>query len=254
MREALDEFCIRGVTTNIPFLSAVMGHPRFQAGDISTGFIAEEFPDGFKGAAPTPERLGAIAAVAAVCHHRLQARGGTGRNGNGGGDWVVVKNGERIKVTVAETAAGYAAIGDFGSLEVVGEWRFGEPIFRGTINDRPLAVQIEQRGIGYRLVHDGLEVELQVMTPRAAELAALMPEKRRPDTSRFLLSPMPGLLSSLAVGVAEEVKAGQALAVVEAMKMENVLRAERDGRVVALLATPGDSLATDQPIIEFEWA
>jgi len=254
MREALDEFCIRGVTTNIPFLSAVMGHPRFQAGDISTGFIAEEFPDGFKGAAPTPERLGAIAAVAAVCHHRLQARGGTGRNGDGGGDWVVVKNGERIKVTVAETAAGHAAIGDFGSLEVVGEWRFGEPIFRGTINDRPLAVQIEQRGIGYRLVHDGLEAELQVMTPRAAELAALMPEKRRPDTSRFVLSPMPGLLSSLAVTVAEEVKAGQALAVIEAMKMENVLRAERDGRVVALLAASGDSLATDQPIIEFEWA
>ena len=124
--------------------------------------------------------------------------------------------------------------------------------FRGWTCQQAIAVQVERRGIGYRLSQGGVTLDLLVLTPRAAELAQLMPVKLPPDLSRFLLSPMPGLLASLAVAVGDEVKAGQELAIVEAMKMENLLRAERDGKVARLHAGPGDSLAVDQPILEFE--
>ncbi|MGH6960299.1 MAG: biotin/lipoyl-containing protein, partial [Dongiaceae bacterium] len=138
------------------------------------------------------------------------------------------------------------------SHELISAWRFGDPIYQGTVNGRAVSVQVERHGVGYRLSHDGVQVDLQVLTPRAAKLAALMPVKRAPDMSKFLLSPMPGLLVSLAVAAGQEVKAGQELCVVEAMKMENLLLAERDGRVAALRANPGDSLSVDQAILEFE--
>jgi len=155
-------------------------------------------------------------------------------------------------VTVAETADGFAVIGGETSHELVGAWRFGEPLYRAIVNGEPIAVQVERKGVGYRLSQGGVTLDLLVLTPRAAELAQLMPVKPPPDLSRFLLSPMPGLLASLAVAVGDEVKAGQELAIVEAMKMENLLRAERDGKVARLHAGPGDSLAVDQPILEFE--
>ncbi len=252
MGDALDAFSVRGVATNLTFLAAVMAHRRFRDGDLSTDFIAEEFPAGIL-AAPPADRLGPLIAVAAVIHHRLQARDAAiGRaKPAAGADWVVLHGGERHKVTVAETAAGHAVIGE-GSHEVVGEWRFGEPLFQGAVNGKAVSVRIERQGIGYRLAHGGVEIEVQVLSPRAAELAAHMAAKRAPDTSRLLLAPMPGLLASLSVGVGHEVKAGQELAVIEAMKMENLLRADRDGRVAALHAAAGDSLAADQPILEFE--
>jgi propionyl-CoA carboxylase alpha chain len=156
------------------------------------------------------------------------------------------------RVTVAETAGGFAVIDGQGSYELVSGWRIGDPLYQGTVNGRSVSVQIERSGIGYRVSHGGVRLELQVLSPRAAELAALMPVKRSPDMSRFVLSPMPGLLVSLAVAEGQEVKVGQELCIVEAMKMENLLRAPRDGRVATLHAKPGDSLAVDQPIVEFE--
>jgi propionyl-CoA carboxylase alpha chain len=258
LMEGLDAFHIRGVGQNISFLSALLRHPRFRAGRLSTNFIAEEFPDGFHGASLTPEERRHVVAVAAMIHHRTQARDAaiSGRlhppKPASGGEWVVMDGRDPIRVTVAETAGGYAVINGEASHELIGDWRIGEPLYQGRVNGLPISVQIDRQGIGYRLTYAGAEVALQVLTPRAAELALLMPIKAAPDLSRFLLSPMPGLLVSVAVAVGQEVKAGQELAVVEAMKMENLLRAERDGRVAKLHAEAGDSLAVDQPIIEFE--
>ena len=258
LTEGLDALCIRGVGHNLSFLSALLRHPRFRAGRLSTNFIAEEYPDGFHGASLGAEERRHVVAVAAMIHHRCQAReaGISGRlyppRPMGGAEWVVMIDREPIPVTVAETAGGYAVINGEASHELVGDFHIGELLYHGRINGQPISVQVDRRGIGYRLSYAGAEITLQVFSPRAAELALLMPVKTPPDLSQFLLSPMPGLLVSLAVAVGQEVKAGQELAVVEAMKMENLLRAERDGRVAKLHAQAGDSLAVDQAIIEFE--
>ncbi|MFZ5792157.1 MAG: acetyl-CoA carboxylase biotin carboxylase subunit [Pseudomonadota bacterium] len=258
LREALDGFYIRGVGHNIPFLSTLLGHPRFVEGRLSTNFIAEEFPDGFHGAHLHEEHRRQVIAVAAMIHHRYQARDQqvSGRlhppKPASGGDWVVMIDREPTPVTIVETAGGYAVINGEASHELIGDWRIGEPLYQGRINGHPIAVQIDRKGIGYKLTYAGAEIVAQVFSPRAAELARLMPVKAPPDMSRFLLSPMPGLLVSVAATIGQEVKAGQELAVVEAMKMENLLRAERDGKVAKLHAQPGDSLAVDQPILEFE--
>ncbi len=255
---ALDAYQIRGVSHNISFLSALLRHPRFVAGRLTTGFIAEEFPDGFQGAKPSEEERQLLAAVAAVVHHRGQQRDAqiSGRLGpakvSGGADYVVVLGLDHLPVTVAETAGGHAVLGAGASVELTGDWQPGDTLYRGRADGEPVAVQVDRVGVGYRLSHGGVTLDLKVLSPRAAELAKLMPIKQLPDLSRFLLSPMPGLLVSLAVKSGEEVKAGQELAVVEAMKMENLLRAERDGRVGKLHAAPGDSLAVDQAILEFE--
>jgi propionyl-CoA carboxylase alpha chain len=258
MREALDSFVIRGVAHNIPFLASLMAHPRFVAGRLTTNFIAEEYPDGFGGVTLLPQHIGLLVAVAAVVHHRYRLRDGeiSGRvhppKPSGGADWVVMIDRTPHKATVAETASGYAVITGAASFELVSDWKLGDPLYHGTVNGRPVSVQIDRKGVGYHMAQGGAQLDLMVLSPRAAELAALMPVKQVPDMSRFLLSPMPGLLVSLAVAAGEEVKAGQELAVVEAMKMENVLRAERDGTVQTLHAGPGDSLAVDQAILEFE--
>ncbi len=255
---ALDAYQIRGVSHNIPFLSALLLHPRFAAGRLTTGFIAEEFPDGFQAVKPSEEERRLLFAVAAVVHHRRALRDGqiSGRlspaRENSGADYVVVLGLDHAPVTVAETAGGHAVIGAAGSTELIGDWQPGDTLYRGRADGKPIAVQIDPVGIGWRVSHGGVTLDLKVMTPRAAELAKLMPVKQAADLSRFLLSPMPGLLVSLAVKSGEEVKAGQELAVVEAMKMENLLRAERDGKVGKLHAAPGDSLAVDQAILEFE--
>jgi propionyl-CoA carboxylase alpha chain len=152
---------------------------------------------------------------------------------------------------VVDTAGGFAVVGDKTSREVISAWQLGDPLYHGRIDGRPITVQIDRNGVGYRVTHGGATVKAIVLAPRAAALDAHMPEKQPPDMSRFLLSPMPGLLVSLAVHPEEEVKVGQTLCVVEAMKMENILKAERDGKVAKLHAKPGDSLAVDQIILEF---
>jgi propionyl-CoA carboxylase alpha chain len=255
---ALDAYQIRGVSHNISFLSALLLHPRFVAGRLTTGFIAEEFPEGFQAIKPSEEQRRLLSAVAAIAHHRSQLRDEqiSGRisppRENGGADYVVVLGLEHRAVTVAETAGGHAVIGAGGSTELIGDWQPGETLYRGRADGKAVAVQVDRIGTGWRLSHGGVSLDLKVMTPRAAALAKLMPLKQAADLSRFLLSPMPGLLVSLAVKSGEDVKAGQELAVVEAMKMENLLRAERDGKVGKLHAAPGDSLAVDQAILEFE--
>jgi len=253
MREALDAFYIRGVGNNLCFLAAVVAHPRFAAGDLSTDFIAEAFPGGFTGGELTAAHADIRVAVAAVVHHRIQERDGAlGGGAAAAADWVVLLDGARRPVRVTRGAAGYRVTEGKTTRELTSDWRLGDPVFEGVVDGRPVAVQIDRKGVGYVLSGAGVRVELRVLSPRAAELAALMLVKPPPDTSRFLLSPMPGLLVSLAVAPGQEVKAGQELAVVEAMKMENLLRAERDGRVASLHAAAGDSLAADQAILEFE--
>jgi propionyl-CoA carboxylase alpha chain len=166
---------------------------------------------------------------------------------------VVLSGSEKaFPVTVVETADGFAVIDRDASHEVVGEWRPGEPLFRAHIDGMPVVVQIAPAGIGYRLMQGGISLAMKVLSPGAAKLYKLMPVKQAPDLSRFLLSPMPGLLISIAVSEGEEVKAGQELAVVEAMKMENILRASSDGRVAKILASAGAGVEVDQPILEFE--
>jgi propionyl-CoA carboxylase alpha chain len=258
IRAALDAFQIRGVSHNISFLAALMRHPRFGAGRLTTGFIAEEFPEGFHGVEPSEAERDLLAAVGAVVHHRSALRDAqiSGRMNpakpNVGADYVVMIDQQQLPVTVAETAEGHAVIGPAGSIELADDWRPGDTLYKGRADGRAFTVQIDRSGIGYRLSQGGIELRLNVLSPRAAELARLMPIKQPPDMSRFLLSPMPGLLVSLAVQPGDEVKAGQELAVIEAMKMENLLRAERDGKVSKLHAATGDSLAVDQTILEFE--
>ena len=271
MRGALDAFYIRGVSHNISFLAALMAHPRFLKGRLSTDFIDEEYPAGFTGADLPADDLTTLIAVAAVAHGRIAGRdsliGGRPMVDFGSrpsalrGDesaagepesWVVVARDNHYQVVVTLGEDGAMVDFDGGVVRVQSDWRPGEALFQGAVGGADICVQIDRVGVAYRLYHAGAETDVQVLTPRAAELAAAMPVKTPPDTSRLLLSPMPGFLSALAVEEGQSVKAGEALAVVEAMKMENVLRAERDGAIARLHAAPGDSLSVDQIILEFE--
>ena len=258
MRYALDAYYIRGVHSNIPFLSAVFSHPRFAAGRLSTNFIEEEYPNGFGADDLRIEEPSAFVAVAAAVQRRYRARV-TGISDQVPGyepassdDWVVVMNGHAYSCRATSVENGEEVEFEGRTYEVRSDWWFGQPLFMGTINGRPVCFQIERRGLAYRFFHGGVQADVRVLTPRQEELRALMHEEIAPDLSQFLLSPMPGLLVSLAAGKGDRVKAGEALAVVEAMKMENVLRAESDATVKAVLAAPGDQLAVDQPILEFE--
>ncbi len=257
MREALDSFYIRGLSHNIGFLSALMAHPRFEAGRLTTGFIAEEFPDGFHGVELSEAERGDLIAVAAIVHQNFARRAAGGkphfrtRASAGNGHWVVKLGKEKHQISIVETASGHAVIDGRKSCEVISAWRLDENLFQGRIDGRSVTVQVERDGIGYRMTYAGAQLMVLVLLPRAAALAEYMLEKTPPDMSKYLLSPMPGLLVSLAVQAGQDVKAGQELAVVEAMKMENLLRAERDGKVSNLHAKPGDSLAVDQIIMEF---
>jgi propionyl-CoA carboxylase alpha chain len=254
---ALDAYCVRGVNHNIGFLSAIMAHPRFRAGKLSTGFIAEEFPDGFRGRAPGPELRTRLVAIAALLERRA-AEVETDISGQlprhearVPGDFAVAINAEQTLVTVKRDGETYALrVGD-AAVAVSTRWRPGNPIFDGLIGAERIVAQVDRAGMRWRIVHAGCMIEARVVRAWIAALAALMPVKRPPDTSKFLLSPMPGLLKSVAVKAGQDVKAGEELCVVEAMKMENILRAERDGTVAKLHAAPGDSLAVDQRIVEF---
>ncbi len=258
MRLALDEFHIRGISHNMGFLAAVLDHPMFRRGDLSTHFIDEAYPGGFRGAELGREAREALVAVAAAVHCRYmerEAASGDLRMGRGSAserDWVVTLAGQDHAVRVGNAGRGYKVVLGGRALAVEGEWRLGQPLFRGGVNGRTMNVQIERSAEGYRLVHGGAELVAVVRTPRAAELAALMPARKAVGASNLLRSPMPGLVLSIAVEEGQKVVTGAVLAVVEAMKMENVLRAEQDGTVARVLSRPGDSLALDQVILEFE--
>jgi propionyl-CoA carboxylase alpha chain len=246
MRRALDEFYVRGVSHNVPFLAALMAHPRFRTGNLTTNFIAEEFKGGFTAQHLPPKDPAILAAIAAVAE-RLR----TERSGVLQGNRIVMLNRHSIALTIAGSGNSFVIETDDRRLEVEVDWSPGEPLIRAKVDGQAMVVQADAVGSGWRLTHEGGQADALVLTPRQAELHALMPEKAAPDTSKYLMSPMPGLLASVAVSEGQEVKAGEALAVVEAMKMENVLRAVRDGTVKTLHAKPGDSLRVDQKIIEF---
>ncbi len=254
---ALDGFYIRGISHNIGFLSAILAHERFRAGRLTTNFIAEEYADGFGGLTLTSEHEAFLVALAAVVQRISSAReasiSGQMVDGSGapGDDWMVVENRQSRPVSVTERKGSYRVKSDLGRSLIEVHWQPGEPLLHAWIDGKPFTVQVDRQGSWWRLSHGGAQIYAQVLTARVAELAARMPKKEPPDLSRFLLSPMPGLLVSLAVESGAEVKAGQELAVVEAMKMENVLRAERDGTVAKIHAEPGASLAVDQVILEF---
>jgi len=259
LRGALDGFYVAGVQHNIAFLAAVAATPRFCAGALSTNFIAEEFPGGF--APPSgfvePDRV--ILLAAALAHRRIREHEAAidGRLVGAGIEIaersIVLLDGRSYPVSVRPEGGAYRIEVEGESRRAVTDWRPGEVFLQIRLREHPATVQIERlSGATFRLVHSGVIRRAQVLPPRAAELLALMPEKQATDTSRLLLSPMPGLLSSVTVSQGQEVKAGEPLAVVEAMKMENILRAERDGRIARIRANPGDSLAVDQVILEFE--
>ncbi len=258
MQSALDSYYVRGINHNMSFLTALISHPRFVEGRLTTAFIDEEYPDGFTGAPRDGAVLDALLAAGVLMHQRRADRAASvdGQLAHYrptlGTDWVVGLDDEYHAVTVTSVEDGFDVDLDGRLIAVRSYWRPGERLFTGTVNGRHVAVQADVAAAGFQLRHGGVEAGVSVRRPRAAELAALMPHKAPPDTSKYLLCPMPGLIISLAVAEGEEVKAGQALAVVEAMKMENILRAERDGTVAALKAGPGDSLAVDDVIMEFE--
>ena len=264
MRSALDGYYVRGVNHNMQFLAAVMQHPRFVAGNLTTGFIDEEYPDGFKGVVPgasETETLVAIAsAVAQIARRRERSVGPEVPADADPSEWIVQLGAEHIdivlegepgdsKVTVGAVSAEGA--GKRPVIPVLTCWLPGEPLFRGQVGDARVTAQIDATGTGWRIAHGGAVVDARVLRPRVAQLASTMPAKEPPDMSKYLLSPMPGLLVSVAVAGGQQVEAGEELAVIEAMKMENVLRAEQDGEVKTIHASPGDSLTVDQRIVEF---
>jgi propionyl-CoA carboxylase alpha chain len=258
---ALDAFAIEGIRHNIPFVSALMGQERWRAGRLSTGYIAEEFPEGFAPPAPEGAVARRMAAVAAAIDHLMNARKRQ-ISGQMRGTGAVRFAAERVAmvgkaahaVTVSPDRDGPVAIdfgGEGGRALVSSGWRPGQPVWQGTVDGEPLAMLVKAIPNGVRLSHAGAAADCRVFTRREAAMAALMPEKKAADTSRALLCPMPGLVRQIAVIEGQEVKAGETLAVVEAMKMENVLRAERDVTVKAVKAKAGDSLAVDAVIMEF---
>jgi len=269
MREALNGFVIRGISSNIPFQAALLAHPRFVAGDFNTGFIAEHYGKGFHPKDVAHEDADFLLALAAYVNRRaLQRSAGISGQLRGhefkvGEDYVVVQLGgdgesrrQAARVTDYQAQSGSSAVETGGKrYEICSNWHLGGARIRGTVGGKPFTAQVERGAdknpLAIRIIHNGARVDTLVLAPRTAELHALMPYKAPPDMSRFLLSPMPGLLVDVAVQPGQKVQAGERLAVIEAMKMENVLFALADGVVGKVLAQKGESLAVDQPILEF---
>jgi propionyl-CoA carboxylase alpha chain len=270
MRAALNGFVIRGISSNIPFQAALLAHPKFVSGQFNTGFIAEHYAHGFNAEDVPHEDPMFLVALAAFMHRRYRARA-SGISGQLAGHevkvaeaFVVVVLGaggehrhHEVAVTDFEDKSGSSAVRVGGkSYKIESTATLGQIRVQGSCNGQGFTAQVE-RGAGknplaLRLAHNGAQIEAMVLSPLGARLHALMPYKAPPDLSRFLLSPMPGLLVDVAVHPGQKVQAGEKLAVIEAMKMENVLLAAQDGVVSKLVAGKGESLAVDQVILEFE--
>jgi propionyl-CoA carboxylase alpha chain len=250
---ALDRFEIEGVGNNIDFLSALMQHPRFRSGAITTGFIAEEYPDGFTGAPAAPELIRTLAAVAAFAataeaDRARRVDGQLGKRLRPPGEWVVRIGGRDHQVLLDRDTV----LVDAEPLDLAMEYTPGDRLIEAEVAGEPLAVRLQRTRTGFRLTTRGASHVARVLPAHVAAYAHHLIEKVPPDLSRFLLAPMPGLLVRLDVAVGDKVEAGQPLAVVEAMKMENILRAGKSGRVKSLEAKQGESLAVDQVILELE--
>jgi propionyl-CoA carboxylase alpha chain len=258
MLHALNVFCVQGVSHNISFLAALTDHPRFRSGAVSTHFIAQEYPGGFHPTDVGHRQPALLVTIAAAIHRRHQDREAgisgqlAGSEYRVPGEWVVALGAERFPVRVTPVEGGYEVVSGAERFQISSDWQFGQPLFKGTWNGVDVCVQVERRNLVYRLYHGGSQTDAMVLLPRAAELLERIPPKPPRDSTRQLVSPMPGLLAQLLVGVGSEVKLGQQLAIVEAMKMENVLCSERNGKVARILAAVGDTLTVEQPILEFE--
>ena len=279
MREALNGFVIRGVSSNIPFQSALLAHPQFNSGEFNTGFIAEHYSKGFRAEDVPHEDANFLLALAAFVRRKSRERAASisgqlpGYGVNAGKDYVAVtlaSDGNNVytrvhvdeyvgmlgsaRVRVGYSSVGYSSVGD-SSYEIQSHSRLNDICIRGVVNGKPFTAQVERgtpkNPLALRVQHNGKRIDVLVMSPRMAELHALMPFKAAPDLSRFVLSPMPGLLVDVAVVPGQKVQAGERVAVIEAMKMENVLFAAADGVVGKVLAAKGESLMVDQPIVEF---
>ncbi|MBP1849100.1 acetyl-CoA carboxylase biotin carboxylase subunit [Rhizobium halophytocola] len=259
MSTALDNFEVEGIGHNLPFLSAVMRQERFRSGRLTTAYIAEEFQDGFSGVEPGQPEARTLAAIAAVINATVQERATriSGTIGNHarrvGKDWVVTLAGASFTASLeAGPQSATVHLDDGDPISVVTNWTPGRSHAQFLVDGETLGIKIDLKGPAIRLRWRGMDVTAHVRSPRVAALAALMPEKLSPDTSKMLLCPMPGVITSLAVKAGDKVEAGQPLATVEAMKMENILRAEKRGIVKTVAVEPGQSLAVDELIMEFE--
>ncbi|PCD77499.1 acetyl-CoA carboxylase biotin carboxylase subunit [Pseudothioclava arenosa] len=259
MRLALDTFEVEGIGHNLPFCSAVMDHPKFCSGDMTTAFIAEEYPEGFEGVTLGEYTLKRVAAAAAAMNRVAEIRRTriSGTLGNHerhvGEDWVVSLQDEEFRVQVSADKSGSTVRFEDGTeLRVESDWTPGQSLATLDVSGEPLVLKVGKIPMGFRLRVRGADLKVNVRTPRAHELALLMPIKLPPDTSKFLLCPMPGLVVKISVEEGQEVQEGQALATVEAMKMENILRAEKKGVVKKINAAAGASLKVDDIIMEFE--
>jgi len=257
MGRALEALHIEGLGHNTAFLSAVMDQERFRSGALSTRYIADEFPDGFHGLPPTPWQLDLATAVAASMHRTLMARA---RQANGGltpqprSDWVVFCGGARRAVRLTDRGEDLE-IAFPGEERVVRlsdvDWRPGAPLFHGALDGRPFTASVAPAPEGFNVRHRAASLRVLVLTPTSADLHERLPAKAPPDTSRLVLSPMPGLVISADVAAGDQVSEGQVLFVIEAMKMQNIIRAERSGLIKSAPAKAGDSVAADDILAEF---
>jgi propionyl-CoA carboxylase alpha chain len=257
--DALDQFVIDGISDNVDFLSALMQHPRYRSGDITTGFIAEEYPDGFEGAPADEQLLADVAVIAGMVavitdERALEISDQLGLTPHVPCERVVrIDGGPEHRVRIKPYKGGTLAVLDGGELiDMVGRWTPGQRLLTVLVDGRKRIVQVRRAGRDWELQTRGATHKVQVLSPHVAELSRFMIEKVPPDLSRLLLAPMPGLLTKLDVKIGDKVEPGQPVAVMEAMKMENILRAPKAATVKATPAKAGDSLAVDQVIVEFE--
>jgi propionyl-CoA carboxylase alpha chain len=259
MRNALDGFELEGIGHNLPFVAAVMDHPKFIAGKMTTAFIAEEYPDGFDGVHLQDDQIRRVAAASAAMYRVAEIRRTrvSGRMDNHerkvGSDWVVSVMSQDLPLTIAADKDGSTITFEDGHvMRVTSDWTPGNQLATLMVDGSPLVLKVGKLPGGFRIRSRGADMKVYVRTPRQAELAQYMIEKTPPDTSKMLLCPMPGLIVKVNVEVGDEVQEGQALCTVEAMKMENILRAEKKSVVTKINAAAGDSLAVDEVIMEFE--
>jgi len=253
MAGALEDTHLQGLGHNVPFLSAVMDQPRFRSGQLSTAYIKDEFPDGFHGLAPARRQID-IMIAAAVAMNEVQAE--QAGDPSERTDWIVLVGDQAQGVTLGyddEEALVLDLVGEDRALTLDGiDWRPGLPQFRAVLDDEPFTAEVKRVADGWTIRHRAAQARVRVLSPRIAELYARLPEKQAADTSKLIQSPMPGLVVSVAVEPGQEVKAGETVAIIEAMKMQNILKAERDGKVKAVQARAGDPVAADDVLVEFE--
>jgi propionyl-CoA carboxylase alpha chain len=251
MGHALEDFHIEGLGQNVPFLAAVMDQERFRSGHLSTNYIKDEFPEGFHGTSPTEFQRDLMAAAACAMHRTVTQRAAPQLMRQ---DWIIIENGEKRLARVTNGGEGFSIdfLGEGRTLRLEDiDWRPGKPTFRGSLDERAFTAQVRPAAEGFVVRHRAAQARVLVLTPRSAELHERLPPRKAADTSKMVLSPMPGLVVSVDVAPGQQVRTGEQLAIVEAMKMQNIIRAERDGVVKSVGAKAGDSVAADEVLVEF---